>query len=351
MKKIFILTFSLLSLSTFAVEKDIFAGFYKGEVHNLPYPFGVETDIYAEVYRGPNKTYRVKFLQGIMSRAEEHAVINGLSANGNEIIIPPYDNSIAMTVLGGSITPEKITAKVKFRNKESDMVLQRYNHVSPTMGKKPPEGAVVLFDGKDTSKWTRKNGSPLGWKIENGAMTVKTGEKDAKGKWVSTSAYSKERFEHCIIHLEFKIPAMYEQLGQDRANSGVILNNGMYEVQILDSFGTPAFWNECGSIYRQVPPQVNASLEPEAWQTYDIEYIPAKFDGDKLVDYPRMYVYLNGVLVQNNTAIKYPTNKGPKTANKSGQFKDFARAPVEIQLQDHFNLVSFRNIWVLPIKD
>ncbi len=351
MKKFLIFAISLITLSSYAAEKDAFAGFYKGEVtgQKIPYPFGAESDIYAEVYRGPNQTYRVKFLQGIMGRAEEHAVVEGLKAAGNKIVLKDSEPGCEMRILGGEVTPEKINAKIKFKGKESEVALERMNYVSPTMGKRAPDGAVVLFDGSDTSKWQRKDGSPIGWDIKDGAMTVKTGLKDSKGRRIGTSAYSKDKFEHCLIHLEFKLPAMYEALGQARANSGVILNDGMYEVQILDSFGTPAFWNECGSIYRQVPPQVNASLEPEAWQTYDIEYIPAKFDGDKLVDYPRMTVYLNGKLVQNRTAIKWPTNKGPRTGN-AGHFKDFARGPVEIQLQDHTNPVSFRNIWVLPIK-
>ena len=36
----------------------------------------------------------------------------------------------------------------------------------------PPSDAVVLFDGKDLSKWKSRDGSEAKWKIDNGAFTV-----------------------------------------------------------------------------------------------------------------------------------------------------------------------------------
>jgi hypothetical protein len=42
---------------------------------------------------------------------------------------------------------------------------------------RPPSDAVVLFDGKDLSHWSHKDGSPAKWKVENGYAEVvaKTG--------------------------------------------------------------------------------------------------------------------------------------------------------------------------------
>ena len=273
MKKILIAAALMLTVAAFGATKDDFAGFYKGEVlDKIPYPFGAEREIFAEVYRGPNQTYRVKFVQDIFRRAEEHAVFDGLKAKDGKITVKG-GQGMTFKDVDCEITPEEITATFKAGNKKAKMHLKRLNYVSPTMGKKPLEGAVVLFDGKDTSQWTLQDGSPCNWEIKDGAMLVKTDAKDAKGKRKNSSIVSKEKFGHCYLHLEFKVPAMYENLGQARANSGVIFfNKYYYEIQILDSFGTPAFWNECGSLYRQVPPQMNASLEPETWQTYDIEY-------------------------------------------------------------------------------
>src|SRR4051794_24900873 len=36
----------------------------------------------------------------------------------------------------------------------------------------PPSDAVVLFDGKDLSKWHGDGGKPAGWKVEDSAMVV-----------------------------------------------------------------------------------------------------------------------------------------------------------------------------------
>ena len=355
MKKIIAAVAVLItSISVFAAEaKDDFAGFYKGEVlSRIYYPFGGESDIYAEVYRGPNKTYRVKFVQDILRRAEEHAVIEGLKAENGKITIK-NGKGYSFSDINGEITPQKITATFKMGNKNSSMVLERLNFKSPTMGKKPVDGAIVLFDGKDTSKWTLADGSPCNWTVSDGVMTVKTDAKKPDGKRKDSSIVSTEKFGHCVLHLEFKLPAMYEQLGQARANCGVIFYNKVgksaqyYEIQILDSFGAPAFWNECGSIYRQVPPQMNACLEPETWQTYDIEYFPAVYSKDgKLLDYPRFTAYLNGVRVQYKTPVEWPTNYGPRRANAAKGYTDFAKNPIPIMLQDHTNPVSFRNIWV-----
>ena len=40
---------------------------------------------------------------------------------------------------------------------------------------RPPSDAVVLFDGKDLSKWAHKDGTAAKWKVENGYLeTVPT---------------------------------------------------------------------------------------------------------------------------------------------------------------------------------
>ena len=175
-------------------------------------------------------------------------------------------------------------------------------------------------------------------------MVVTGGGKDKNGRNLNGTLRTKQAFDAVRLHLEFKIPAEYGIARiQGRGNSGVIF--GPYEVQVLDSFGAAGNWDECGSIYRMHPPYVNASLEPEAWQTYDIEYYPAKFDGDTLVDFPRFTVYLNGVLVQKDTPAYSCTSIGPRN------FANFKhpRNGVKLNLQDHTNKVAYRNIWVQPL--
>src|SRR5437660_12906777 len=77
---------------------------------------------------------------------------------------------------------------------------------------RPPSDAVVLFDGKDLSKWAHKDGSAAKWKVENGYFEVvpKTGE-----------IHTLEAFGDCQLHVEFAEPAPPKGESQDRGNSGV----------------------------------------------------------------------------------------------------------------------------------
>src|SRR3954471_17487498 len=89
-----------------------------------------------------------------------------------------------------------------------------------TLGAKPPEGAVVLFDGKSTEGWVSTNGkSPAPWPVEDGVMAVGRG----KG-----SIMTERRLGDIQLHIEFNIPYMPEARGQARGNSGVYLA-GAYE--------------------------------------------------------------------------------------------------------------------------
>lgn len=131
---------------------------------------------------------------------------------------------------------------------------------------------------------------------------------------------------------------MADSFGQARANSGVIINN-IYEIQVLDSFGLVPAMGDCGSIYDQTRPLVNASLPPEQWQTYDITFRAPRMTPDGSVTKERVTVDLNGVRIHTNVPIEgatagHPPGKPPKNA---------ATGP--LHLQDHGNRVRYRNVW------
>jgi 3-keto-disaccharide hydrolase len=195
--------------------------------------------------------------------------------------------------------------------------LKKVERKSPTLGAKPPQGAVVLFDGTSADAF-----SP-------GKMT-------ADGLLMA-GATSKQKFQSCQLHVEFLLPFMPKARGQARANSGCYAQ-GRYEVQMLDSFGLKGENNECGGIYSIKAPDVNMCYPPLSWQTYDIDYTAAKFDGDKKVKNGTMTVKHNGVLIHKDVELPKITTAAPNPEGPD---------PKGIYLQDHGNPVRYRNIWLV----
>jgi hypothetical protein len=85
---------------------------------------------------------------------------------------------------------------------------------------------------------------------------------------------------------------------------------------------------------------VNACRKPGAWQTYDILYTAPRFNNDGIqVSQGRVTVLHNGIVIQLNTEIK-------GTSEYIGLPKVSAHGKAPIRLQDHGDLVSYRNIWI-----
>lgn len=189
-----------------------------------------------------------------------------------------------------------------------------------------PSDAIVLFDGKDLSKW---NDGDL-WIVKDGCAM---GNK----KDITT----KQAFGSCQLHVEWAEPEKVVGDGQGRGNSGVYLMN-TYELQILDSYNNKTYFDgQCGSIYKQWPPLVNACRKPGEWQTYDVVFEAPKFDkSGKLLKPAFITVLQNGVLVQNHTELLGATFYDRPAAYKAHADK------LPILLQFHGNPVKFRNIWI-----
>ena len=349
MRKLLFIALTLLSTLPAFSQYDDFAGFYKGKITladgsalKKGYPLSMYPEIYAEVYRGPEAKYRLKITTGIMARTEANGLAENLIAVDGKIAFAIKDKH---SDVKGEITPKAVVATGTYQGQQVKINLKRFEFKSPTLGEKAPAGAVVLFDGTKKcleENWVlvADNTKPANWILGDGAMTVKTDAKRPDGKRLNTTIESKKAFGKCKLHIEFRTAPLYEKLAQARSNSGVFF--GPYEVQVLDSFGADASWDHCGSIYRQTPSQYNASLQPGAWQTYDIIFTPAKYEGDKVVEFPTFVVYHNGKCVQRATPVPYGTSIPFKDAAKFVHPKD----PVKFRLQDHTDAVSFRNIWV-----
>jgi len=208
--------------------------------------------------------------------------------------------------------------------------------VTPGENNAPPSDALVLFDGTDLSGWVDKEGNPAKWVLEDGAMTV--AEK-------AGPIYSREKFADCQLHIEFRIPVEDKGEGQGKGNSGVFLQN-RYEVQVLDSYENKTYVNgQCGAIYKQHIPLVNACLPPGEWQTYNIFFTAPRFNDDKSLKSPGyITVVHNGVLIHNHVELQ-----GPSVWIGKPKY-EYHEMLQPIMLQDHGHPVSYRNIWVRRLE-
>lgn len=201
---------------------------------------------------------------------------------------------------------------------------------------RPPSDAVVLFDGKDLSKWAHKDGSPAKWKVENGYAEVV-----AKTGYI----YTRDSFGDCQLHVEFTEPVPPKGESQERGNSGVFLM-GLYEIQVLDSYENKTYADgQASAVYGQYAPLVNASRAPGQWQSYDIVFHGPRFTKDgKLLRPARVTVLHNRLLVQDNVELTGPTAHGERPPYAAHPEK------LPLGLQDHGNPVRFRNIWIRELK-
>jgi hypothetical protein len=195
-----------------------------------------------------------------------------------------------------------------------------------------PSDAIILFNGSNLEEWvSAKDASAANWTLADGAMTVKPGAGDIM---------TKRSFGDCQLHLEFASPTVVKGEGQGRGNSGVFLQN-RYEVQVLDSYQNRTYSNgQATAIYKQHMPLVNACRPPGEWQTYDILYTAPRFNTDGIQVSPGYVTVIhNGVLVQNHVEIK-------GTTEYIGLPKVEAHGKGPLKLQDHGDLVRYRNIWI-----
>ncbi len=235
---------------------------------------------------------------------------------------------IAMAAMAVGVAAAVARLKDEYK---SGIVWPEPNVVTPgKMDNEPPSDAIVLFDGKELSKWNKGEN----WEIKDGVATSR-----------KSDITTKDSFGDCQLHIEFATPEKVSGSGQGRGNSGVYMMT-KYEIQILDSYNNPTYFDgQCASIYKQTPPMVNACRKPGEWQSYDIVFNVPKFAEDGKVLKPAYATVIqNGILVQNH----YELIGGTFYDQPAHYEKHAEKMP--ILLQFHGNPVKFRNIWIREIK-
>jgi hypothetical protein len=199
-----------------------------------------------------------------------------------------------------------------------------------------PSDAVLLFDGKDLSKWKAADGGPAKWKVGDGYFEVAPGTGDV---------YSRDAFGDIQAHVEWATPNPPRGEDQDRGNSGFFLM-GLYEVQVLDSYQSKTYADgQAAAIYGQYPPLVNACRPPGQWQVYDVVFHGPRFHDGKLARPAFITVLHNGVLVQDHVEIMGPTEHKRRPPYHVTPDK------LPLKLQDHNHPVRYRNIWLRELAE
>ena len=224
----------------------------------------------------------------------------------------------AVVLQGEKLRGKIAQGKMTLEGEPARATLRRTERKSPTLGQKPPAGAVVLFDGSGLEHFEKDAHLSPDGNLLSGTTTV-------------------DKFDSYQLHLEFRLSWMPQARGQGRSNSGVYVHD-CYEIQVLDSFGLTGESNECGGFYSIKEPAVNMCFPPMVWQTYDIDFTAPRFDaaGQKTAN-ARITVRHNGVVIQDMELPKGTPGRKPE-----------GPGPRPIHLQGHGNKVQYRNIWLVP---
>jgi type 1 glutamine amidotransferase len=171
-----------------------------------------------------------------------------------------------------------------------------------------PKKAIVLFDGKDLSKWRHwdLSADPVAmlpdaravspspefngprWKIIDGTIEARPGY---------GSLLTKEEYGNYRLHFDFLIPQEPDYIPEHYKGSGGIYLDGRYEIKILDSHGQEPSKTSNGSVFNQIAPSSNQSKPVNTWQSMDIEY--RHFTGQR----PKISVTLNGQKIHDNVTV------------------------------------------------
>jgi hypothetical protein len=201
----------------------------------------------------------------------------------------------------------------------------------------PPSDAIVLFDGKDLSKWRAADNSDAKWIVKNGNMEAVAG---------GGPIFTRQGFGDIQLHVEWAAPTPGRGKSQGRGNSGVFLMS-KYEIQVLDSYENLTYTDgQAGALYGQSPPLANASRPEGEWQSFDIIFRRPRFKPDGSVQQPaRVTVLHNGILAQDNSEAWGPTSWLQHLPYESHPDR------MPLYLQDHGNPVLYRNIWLRELDE
>jgi hypothetical protein len=314
-------------------SEDRFLGDWQGN-----WSQGWPRELVAQIIPRGGGNYTIQFLPVFDQRCAPLAVVSA-KADGQKLTFDQDGWS-------GTVQGNQLTGTGPQRNASLSFKLSKVARLSPRLGAQPPDGAIVLFDGGDLDHWEsdgRDGNEQITWqKLDDCLRVWPPLTEHAFGAAIRT----RRAWPSFQLHVEFRLPLIAEATGQTRANGGIIIEEyEFFEVQILDSYGLPGYWDECGAIYRKESPKFNMCAPPGQWQSYDITYSGPQVDRDgKLLASPRITVDLNGKRIHNDVELPYS-----ERAARNRVEKPEMKTPGRIVLQHHGDPIDFRNIWLVEL--
>lgn len=331
MSRTSIISLSILLLSVAVVShagqpaSDPFLGDWQGE------------GLVAQVIPRGSGNYQINFLPEFDVKCQPLAAIAGQAADGAL--------QFEQDGWSGQAAGQQMKGSRPGNGQPQAFVLKPVVRPSPTVGAKPPQGAVVLFDGSGFAEWEVQSATnaraEIAWELCEDFMRVAPVDKEKRS---GHSLITKRAFRDFRMHFEFRLALMADKTGQARSNGGLAFGDAnWYEIQVLDSYGLEGLDNECGGIYKVAAPAVNMCRPPLVWQTYDVEYQAPRYDADgKRTQAGRISVKHNGVPI--HTDVELPDSPA---AEKRRQTNPESIPAGRIILHYHRDPVEYRNIWLV----
>ncbi len=180
----------------------------------------------------------------------------------------------------------------------------------------------LLKDGIDGWKSMNEN-APFGWSIKDGVLSNRIRRKPDGTPYHGDANIVTKRADFFDFKLSYDVRVL------PNCNSGVYLR-GIYELQVLDSYGKPVDCHNMAALYGRITPTVAAEKPANEWQHVDATL------------YKRhLTVVLNGTKIIDNQPVLGCTG-GAITSD------EFVPGPIYLQ-GDHSD-ADFRNMILTPIE-
>ncbi len=263
------------------------------------------------------------YLDQGMLRATRNNKVERKDTAGTVLRTQFFADQYAITVDGDTLAGTRVSPKSDGSGAETTAFTGKRippHSPAPDLSKVKYGEAVKLFNGKDLDGWKLTGPAKNGWRAENGLLINEPTQNEGKAKIPYGNLRTVAEFEDFNLTLEVSVPP--------NGNSGVYLR-GVYEVQVLDSYGKPVETHNMGAVYSRIAPLASAEKPAGEWQSMDIT----------LVD-RHLTVVLNGVTIHDNVPL-------PGCTGGALWADEFRPGPIYLQ-GDHTG-VQYRNITLRPV--